>query len=34
MATPNHIRHYTADNAGIITLQGTNQYVVVKRGRD
>jgi glyoxylase-like metal-dependent hydrolase (beta-lactamase superfamily II) len=28
MATPNHIRHYTANNPGIMTLQGTNQYVV------
>lgn len=28
MATPDHIRHYTADNPGIMTLQGTNQYIV------
>jgi len=28
MATPNHIRNFTANNQGIMTLQGTNQYVV------
>src|SRR5919108_1807300 len=28
MATPNHIRHFTANNPGYMTLQGTNQYVV------
>jgi glyoxylase-like metal-dependent hydrolase (beta-lactamase superfamily II) len=28
MATPAHIGKFTADNPGIMTLQGTNQYVV------
>jgi glyoxylase-like metal-dependent hydrolase (beta-lactamase superfamily II) len=30
MATPERIRHFTADNPGIMTLQGTNQYIVGK----
>jgi glyoxylase-like metal-dependent hydrolase (beta-lactamase superfamily II) len=30
MANPDRIRHYTANNPGIMTLQGTNQYVVGK----
>ena len=30
MATPAHIGKFTADNPGIMTLQGTNQYVVGK----
>jgi glyoxylase-like metal-dependent hydrolase (beta-lactamase superfamily II) len=28
MTTPAHIRHHTANNPGIMTLQGTNQYVI------
>jgi glyoxylase-like metal-dependent hydrolase (beta-lactamase superfamily II) len=30
MTNPDRIRHYTANNPGIMTLQGTNQYVVGK----
>ena len=30
MAIPAHIGKFTADNPGIMTLQGTNQYVVGK----
>ena len=30
MTTPAHIGKFTADNPGIMTLQGTNQYIVGK----
>ena len=30
MNQPAHIANFTADNAGIMTLQGTNQYIVGK----
>jgi len=30
MATPAHIGKFTADNPGIMTLQGTNQYIIGK----
>lgn len=30
MTTPAHINKFTADNPGIMTLQGTNQYVIGK----
>src|SRR5919107_4069002 len=30
MNQPAHIAHFTADNPGMMTLQGTNQYIVGK----